>query len=154
MLTVSLSESLEAARFRGCQGSGSGSTTSSILPVGDSGPVVSGGYLFAVGETRRVSDGSLVRTWPACPQSDIAVDGTTVFATSAASGTSRVEAFDGVTGATRWTAAASTPPTMADDLVLVGAGSAVIAYDEMTGRPVVRPAPPEDVLASDQESPR
>jgi outer membrane protein assembly factor BamB len=100
---------------------------------GESGPVVSGAYLYAAGETRRVSDGSLVRAWPTCPQADLAVDGTTVFTLT---GAGQLTAFDGPTGAVKWTATASTPPTISHDLVLVGAGTAVVAYDEATGHPV------------------
>jgi outer membrane protein assembly factor BamB len=103
---------------------------------GDSGPVASGDYLYAAGETRRMSDGSLVRTWPTCPIADLAVDGTTVFALSSGSGGGQVSALDGPTGAVKWSASASTPPTISQDLVLVGSGTAVIAYDEATGHPV------------------
>jgi len=103
-----------------------------------SAPVVSGAYVYFGGQTRRRSDGTMVRTWPVCPQyTDVAVDGTTVVATVGSSdATSRIVAFDGVTGTVRWTAAGATPATIADDVVLVTTDAAVVAYAESTGKPV------------------
>jgi outer membrane protein assembly factor BamB len=107
-------------------------------PSDGTAPVVSGDNVYFGGQTRRRSDGALVRTWPVCPPfTDVAVDGTTVFASVGASdATSRLTAFDGVTGAVRWSAAGAGPPTIADDLVIVHTDAAVVAYAESTGRPV------------------
>jgi outer membrane protein assembly factor BamB len=110
-------------------------------------PVVSGPYLYAYGETRRISDGSVVHTWDFCPPqlTSVAVDGEIVFAYRAATSTSTATlyVFDGITGAFRWSARAEGvgagpygSPTIADDLVLLTDGNTVVARAEADGHRV------------------